>query len=63
MCAGLMLERMFKIIYSSPYASHETTTFTVDKMSWDVRLNSVPRWHCFGIQTIVGYAPARSIAN
>ena len=25
-CAGSMLERMFKIIYSSPYASHETAT-------------------------------------
>ena len=24
--AGLMRERMFKIIYSSPYASHETAT-------------------------------------
>ena len=25
-CAGSMPERMFKIIYSSPYASHETAT-------------------------------------
>ena len=25
-CAGSMPERMFKIIYSSPYASHKTAT-------------------------------------
>ena len=30
-CAGSMLERMSKIIYSSPYASHETATSHVVK--------------------------------
>ena len=110
-CAGSMRERMFKIIYSSPYASHESATSSRVFKYWyiitcpsiwkhnfyiNVHLQSMKRrgttfnwiqcqngvvlaglsiehtawcsvhwpriWHG-NIQTICGYAPARSIAN
>ena len=99
-CAGAMPERMFKIIYSSPYASHETATsshivkcwylitypsilkhnvyINVHLQSWNVAGRSIEfstkmalfklfcllttHTACPPIQTIAGYAPARSIA-
>ena len=40
-CAGSMLDMMFKIIYSSPYASHETTTSYIVKTYMSIQKRNV----------------------
>ena len=47
-CAGSMPERMFKIIYSSPYASHETATSShIDKYWYRITCPSIRKYNVY----------------
>jgi len=46
-CAGLMLERMFKIIYSSPYVSHKTATSHIVKYWYRTTCPSIWKYNVY----------------